>query len=89
MAIMMQRKPVPIRIDDRGRISLPASLRNALKLEPGDTLFGQARDGRIELVKAENPFDGLARHAIKEYEAGRTRSLEDFAKEHDIPLDGE
>jgi hypothetical protein len=32
-------------------------------------------------------LDGLARHAIAEHEAGRTKPLRQFAAEHGIPLD--
>ena len=89
MATMMEKKPISIRIDERGRICLPRSLRKALELEPGDTLFAQAREGRLELAKAENPFDGLARHAIAEDDAGRTRDIRDIAKEWGVDLEGE
>jgi hypothetical protein len=41
----------------------------------------------LRLTKAENPFDGLAAHAIEEYRQGRRISLRGFAKELGIDLD--
>lgn len=83
-------KPEPVRIDDRGRISLPKRIREAMHLESGDTLFLYQDGDRLEVRKAENPFDVLARHAVKEYEAGRTRSIQDVARDLGVDLsDGE
>lgn len=68
-------------IDDKGRLLIPKRERDALGLGPGDAVFIE-RDGEtLRLARAENPFDGLARHAIKEYEAGRTRGLRDIMRE--------
>jgi hypothetical protein len=49
-------------------------------------LFVQETEGVLHFAKAENPFDGLARHAVEEYRAGRTRSLGDIAREEGIDL---
>ncbi len=89
MAAMPEPRPVSVHVDEKGRITLPAKLRQALALEPGDTLFVRLREGTLELVKAENPFDALARHAIKEHREGRTRDLRDVAREWDVDLDRE
>jgi hypothetical protein len=35
----------------------------------------------IHLAKAQNPFDGLAEHAIEEYRQGRTTNIHDLACE--------
>lgn len=41
-----------------------------------------------KLTEAQvSAIDGLAEHAIADYEAGKTMSLEDFARENDIMLD--
>jgi hypothetical protein len=45
--------------------------------------------GVLRYARAENPFDLLAEHAIREHRAGRTRGLRDIAKEEGIDLDGE
>ena len=78
-----------VQMDKKGRMIVPLAIRKALGLEPGDTLFVQQEGDEFRVAKPENPFDGLTRHAIKEHRAGRTRSLEDFAQEHHIPLDDE
>jgi AbrB family looped-hinge helix DNA binding protein len=118
MATEAVKKPIAVRVDDRGRISLPASLRKALGVEPGDTLFAFKVGRHVRITKAQpaislrvtrgvkklaaefgenlkegqvlkDPVDILAVHAMKEYKAGQTRSLEDFAQAHNIPLHDE
>lgn len=78
-----------VRVDAKGRLSLPRRLREELGIEPGDTLFveGGAGQATLRLAKAENPFDVLAEHAIQEYRAGRTKPLRQFARENAIDLD--
>ena len=80
-----------VKVDPKGRLTIPQRLREELGIEPGDTLFVEADDERkiLRYAKAENPFDVLARHALQEREAGRTRGLRAFAAENDIALDGE
>lgn len=95
MATMIRRrnnkdridKPQPVKIDDRGRISVPKVLRDKMKVESGDTLFISGDASGLKLRKAENPFDVVAKHAIKQYKEGRTRSIKDFAAEMGIDLD--
>ena len=41
----------------------------------------------LRYAKAENPFDALAERALAERQAGRTRSLREFAAENAIDLD--
>lgn len=80
-----------IKVDSKSRLTIPRALREALGIEPGDVMFvEQEADGIVlRYAKAENPFDGLARHAEQEYRAGRTRSLRDYARERNIKLDDE
>lgn len=93
MAIMIKdqnaNKPEPVRIDDRGRISLPKGIRDEMGLEAGDTLFMLLSKGRLEVRKAINPFDLLVEDAIRDYEAGRTKNIEDLAAEMGVDLDSD
>jgi bifunctional DNA-binding transcriptional regulator/antitoxin component of YhaV-PrlF toxin-antitoxin module len=76
---------VMTRMDDKGRITLPAELRGALQ---AGTTFAIRIEGKgFVLAPIENPFDGLAGEAIEEQRAGRTRNLRDFARERNIALD--
>lgn len=43
-------------------------------------------EAAIRHTTDENLFEVLAEHAEKEYRAGRTLSLRDFADENDTPL---
>ena len=79
------------KVDAKGRLAIPAEVREALGIEAGDIYFveGDADHSVIHFAKAENPFDGLAAKAVEEYGEGRTRSLRAFAEEEGIDLDGE
>jgi AbrB family looped-hinge helix DNA binding protein len=78
-----------VKVDAKGRLSIPRDLREALGIQPGDTLFVE-RDGEmLRYAKAENPFDTLVQHALEERQAGRTKRLRDFAGENKIALDAE
>lgn len=78
-----------VKVDAKGRLSIPAHLRGELDMNPGDVYFLDVKDRILRLAKAENPFDALARQAVEEYEAGETMSLEDFAQAEGIELDDE
>ncbi|MHB1683833.1 MAG: AbrB/MazE/SpoVT family DNA-binding domain-containing protein [Bacilli bacterium] len=74
-------------MDDRGRLTLPAEVREALHWEPGDIVFVRREENGLHIVKGINPFDALAVQALKEYEAGETVTLEEFAKREGISMD--
>ncbi len=82
---------VAVTIDSKGRLSIPANVRDELGLEAGDVLFLESdpEHAVIHLAKAENPFDGLALHAIEEYRQGRTTNIYDLARELDVDLTDE
>ncbi|MFQ5793987.1 MAG: AbrB/MazE/SpoVT family DNA-binding domain-containing protein [Candidatus Bipolaricaulia bacterium] len=86
---MSRSQIVSVRVDQKGRLMIPKMIREDLDIKLGDTFFLQ-REGKVLCyARPENPFDALALHAEKEYHEGRTRSLREFAQEHDIPLDVE
>lgn len=80
-----------VKVDAKGRLSIPRELRDELDIQPGDTLFVEREEGHAVLryAVAENPFDVLADHAEREYRAGRTRSLRSFAADEGFSLDEE
>jgi AbrB family looped-hinge helix DNA binding protein len=85
----MMSTTLSVKVDAKGRLSIPGSLRKELDIQPGDTLFVQIKDGMLRYAKAENPFDTLVEHALAERLAGRTRRLRNFAEENEIDLDAE
>lgn len=76
-----------VKLDDKGRLLVPASEREALGIRPGDTLFVERRGNTLVYIKAENPFDALSEDAIEEYHRDETKNLREYAKERGIPLD--
>jgi len=66
-------KSVAVRLDNKGRISIPLSIRKHLGMEPGDTFFLETKGEQIHVVKGINPFDHLADDALEEHRAGQTR----------------
>ncbi len=78
-----------VKVDVKGRLTLPPSLCKAIGIEPSDTFIVEAEERGILLrhTPKENPFDVLAEHALAEYRAGRTQNLRDFAAKNGINLD--
>lgn len=68
------QKPFSCRIDERGRVVLPADIRKQLGLEPGDTVFVQKQGDQLILAKSPNSFDALGKHAHSERWEGRARA---------------
>jgi AbrB family looped-hinge helix DNA binding protein len=77
-----------LKVDNKGRVTLPNKLREKLNIQPGDTLFlNETVDETILLKKAINPFDMLALEALKEYRNGKTTSFEDLTEEMGVDLE--
>ena len=51
---------VRVRMDERGRITLPSSIRSKLGIKPGDELSLTVNGNRIIVEKVGNPFERLA-----------------------------
>lgn len=77
---------VTTKLDDKGRISIPANIRERLGLESGDVMFLDVQNMVLRVAKAENPFDALVEEAIEEVNTGKTISLRDFAADEEIDL---
>lgn len=77
---------VTTRVDDKGRISIPASVREQLGLESGDVMFLDVQNKVLRVAKADNPFDALIDEALDEFESGETTSLREFATEEGVEL---
>ncbi len=80
-------KAIPVRLDDRGRILIPRTIREALRAEPGDVFFIQQDENGMRIMKGEDPFDALADDAIREDDAGETISFDEILRREGISLD--
>ena len=78
---------ISLRVDDKGRVTLPKKLREKMNLVKGDTLFLHEGKAEIILKKGIDPFDAIVKEGLKEYKEGKTTSLDDFASEMGINLD--
>lgn len=85
---MANTNEVAVRIDSKGRVTLPKSMRQTLGVDIGDTVFLKydPKDNQVRLAPAVSPFDILAEHAVREYREGRTKTIEECAREHGIRL---
>ena len=73
---------ITAKVDNKGRLALPLDLRELLHIQPGDVFFIKPEKNEIlRLARAENPFDALARQAIKDSKAGKTITLEEFERQ--------
>ena len=81
---MGNEKQVISRVDKKGRLTLPKNIRESMGIKAGDVVFMKIEEeqSRIIISKAQNPFDVLAKDAIREYNQGRTETIEEFVKEH-------
>jgi len=78
---------ISLKVDEKGRVTLPNKLRKNLDIRPGDTLFLQEQVECFVLKKAVNPFDALVLDALRERNEGKTVGLEDTAHELGVDLE--
>jgi len=83
---MIDKMQVTVRIDGKGRLTIPRHIRRALKISAGDTMFlkYEKDSNQLRMAPAQNPFDILAEQALEEYHRGHTRKIEEFMKGADI-----
>lgn len=70
---------VAARMDDKGRVTLPKDMREALGVGAGDTVFFRydPQNNQLRIAPAKSPFDVLAERALRDHEEGRTKTVEE------------
>ena len=58
---MIIRMTVRVKVDERGRITLPKEIRKVLNIMPGDELKLYIRGDKIVVEKSVNPFERLGK----------------------------
>ncbi|HLZ71802.1 MAG TPA: AbrB/MazE/SpoVT family DNA-binding domain-containing protein [Dehalococcoidia bacterium] len=76
-----------VRVDAKGRLSIPKAARDKLAVRPGDVFYMEIEGSVLRFSRAQNPFDALAEGTAAEYRAGRTRKVHEIAGERDGGLD--
>jgi len=65
-----------VKVDERGRITLPKAMREKMDIQANETLFVRREGDMIEVATADlNPFEVLGEHARREHERGRTHVI--------------
>jgi len=75
-----------LKLDAKGRLTLPLKMREDYNLKPGDCLLVSADKTGIHLAKTENPFDVLAEQALNQYEQGKCVEIREFARKNRIKV---
>jgi AbrB family looped-hinge helix DNA binding protein len=79
---MAGTKEAAARVDDKGRVTLPKDMREALGVGAGDTVFFRydPQNNQLRIAPAKSPFDVLAERAVKEYKGGHIKTIEEYAE---------
>lgn len=62
-----------MKVDSKGRPTIPSEVRKEMGIEGGGTLCGKLVDGKLLMVVPDDPFDQLALNAQKELREGEGR----------------
>lgn len=87
---MAKSNQLAVRIDEKGRLTLPKKVRTLLGVKPDDIVFlkYEPEGNVVRLVRAvEDPIAVLWEYTKEEYRSGRTKDLRDYAKEQGL-VDG-
>ena len=71
-------KNISLTIDNKGRLTIPKSIREALHIKNGDVLLlkYESNEGILHIARAvQNPIQVLSEYTEKEYESGRTKNI--------------
>ncbi len=77
-------KNIPLTVDNKGRLTIPKNIREALHIENGDVLLLKydSKEGILQIARAvQNPIEALSKYADKELEAGRTKNIRELLKD--------
>lgn len=75
-----------LKLDEKGRLTLPLKMRKDFNIEPGDVFFVKPEKTGIHLAKAENPFNDIVEYAKHERETGKSMELRAYARKHNISV---
>ena len=74
---MNAKKPIAAKVDAKGKITLPKSIRDKIHVQTGDVVYVEEDgNGGLRIIKG-NSFDVLAEDAIKQHREGKTIPLEE------------
>jgi AbrB family looped-hinge helix DNA binding protein len=77
-------KNIPLTVDNKGRLTIPKNVREALHIENGDVLLLKydPSKGILQIARAvQNPIEALSKYADRELETGRTKNIRELLKD--------
>lgn len=86
---MAKKNQVAVRIDEKGRLTLPKKMRDLFGVKPGDIVFvkHEPEGNVVRLIRTvEDPIAVLWEYAEGEYQAGRTQDLREYAKKQGLDV---
>jgi len=85
----MSSEEITVKVDSKGRIRIPKKLMDELQISEGSvvSLFAVKEKGFLLVEPVVSTFDVLAKEAKEEHKAGKTTTLEEYAKKNNIDLD--
>lgn len=77
---------IVLKLDNKGRLTIPLKVRKTFNLNPGDVFFVKPEDSGLHIARVENPFDVFAEYAEYERKEGKSTELRAYAKKRKIKL---
>ena len=77
---------IVLRIDNKGRLTIPLNIRKSLNINSGDIFFIKPEKFGLHIAKVDNPFEDLVEYAKHERKKGKSIDLRAYAEKNKIGL---
>ena len=74
-------KNIPLTVDNKGRLTIPKDIREALQIQNGDVLLLKydSQSGMLNITRAaQNPIQVLSEYADRELDEGSTKNIREL-----------
>ena len=80
MSPRMLMTDVRLRVNENGRVSLPAAFRKALNIRPGDSVLARLEGDEVRITTLKHRIERAQRHVRKFVKPGRSLADELIAE---------